>query len=388
MKKIIVACSGGPDSMALLDKMVNQGYRICVAHVNYKKRDTADRDQQLLEEYCQKHGVDFRVCFPKWNGKENFQSWARDVRYQFFGECAQSFGTNEIYVAHQMDDVIETYIFQKERGMIPDVYGIQSESERGQYRIVRPLLMYEKKELEAYCQEHDVPYGIDESNLTNDYTRNKIRHSKIDTMTRSEKEDVIRCIQEDNAKLQKQRQSIQGFSVLDHLNHPLATMILDTYLYAHTKRHYGHKHLKALLQQLHSDCEIDLQTHVLERFQNQLYCVEKTKPIHILLENVEIGSYGTFELCQEGKTIEGITLDASDFPICIRNAKPSDRIQLRYGRKKVHRFFIDRKIPKHLRAQWLVVENAKKQVIFVPGIGCDTQHFSVKPTVFMLQCLA
>ena len=57
MLKCVVACSGGPDSMALLDQLNKQGRDIVVAHVNYKHRDTADRDENIVKEYCQKYGI-------------------------------------------------------------------------------------------------------------------------------------------------------------------------------------------------------------------------------------------------------------------------------------------------------------------------------------------
>ena len=94
MSKCVVACSGGPDSMALLDQLNKQG-------------DTADRDEKIVKEYCKKYDIPVRVLYPV-HEKGNFQAWARDVRYAFFEEVADEFDTKLLYVAHQMDDVIET----------------------------------------------------------------------------------------------------------------------------------------------------------------------------------------------------------------------------------------------------------------------------------------
>ena len=160
MSKCVVACSGGPDSMALLDQLNKQGKDIVVAHVNYKHRDTADRDEKIVKEYCKKYDIPVRVLYPV-HEKGNFQAWARDVRYAFFEEVADEFDTKLLYVAHQMDDVIETYLFQKNRNMICDWYGLKEKSVRHGYQIVRPLLNFTKSELQQYCNDNGVSFGID-----------------------------------------------------------------------------------------------------------------------------------------------------------------------------------------------------------------------------------
>jgi len=78
-------------------------------------------------------------------------------------------------------------------------------------------------------------------------------------------------------------------------------------------------------------------------------------------------------------------LQEDDFPITIRNAQAGDVIQLRFGRKKLNRWFIDRKIPKKERKIWPVVTNKDGIVILVPKIGCDIAHFSNNPTLFVLK---
>ena len=90
MKTIVVACSGGPDSMALLD-MLNQkqNYNIIVCHVNYQKRESAFRDESIVKEYCLKHNLSFHLLKPIYSSSQNFQAWARDVRYDFFEQTAK-----------------------------------------------------------------------------------------------------------------------------------------------------------------------------------------------------------------------------------------------------------------------------------------------------------
>ena len=125
---------------------------------------------------------------------------ARAERYHFYHELLEKYHGDAILLAHHLDDHLETYLMQMERGSKGVYYGIQEETVLYDCKVLRPLLSYTKQELLAYCIEHQVPYGFDESNFTDDYTRNRIRHSYIDHMSRKEKEELAAEIAEKNNK--------------------------------------------------------------------------------------------------------------------------------------------------------------------------------------------
>ena len=381
MSKCVVACSGGPDSMALLDQLNKQGKDIVVAHVNYKHRDTADRDENIVKDYCEKYDIPVRVCYPV-HEKGNFQAWARDVRYAFFEEVADAFDAKILYVAHQMDDAIETYLFQKNRNMICDWYGLKEKSIRHGYQIIRPLLNFTKSELQQYCNENGVSFGIDESNLTNHYTRNVIRHTQIEKMSRDEKEAWILKIQNENEVWQTKRKVIEEFfkdwnkdvdSLLDQED---AWLYLDTFLFHSLHHHFSKKYMEELCVQLKRNVLIEIENYLLERHGGKLYFMSSPKDVYYKLDELEFKDYADFVIKNEGKTIEMFSVDASDFPLVIRRVRANDTIQMRFGNKNVHRFFVDRKISKIYRKYWLVVENNVGNVIFVLGLGCDVRHYS------------
>lgn len=381
MSKCVVACSGGPDSMALLDQLNKQGKDIVVAHVNYKHRDTADRDENIVKDYCEKYDIPVRVCYPV-HEKGNFQAWARDVRYAFFEEVADAFDAKILYVAHQMDDAIETYLFQKNRNMICDWYGLKEKSIRHGYQIIRPLLNFTKSELQQYCNENGVSFGIDESNLTNHYTRNVIRHTRIEKMSRDEKEAWILKIQNENEVWQIKRKAIEEFfkdwnkdvdSLLDQED---AWLYLDTFLFHSLHHHFSKKYMEELCVQLKGNVLIEIENFLLERHGGKLYFMPRPKDVYYKLDELEFKDYADFVIKNEGKTIEMFSVDATDFPLVIRRVRANDTIQMRFGNKNVHRFFVDRKISKIYRKYWLVVENNVGNVIFVPGLGCDAEHYS------------
>jgi len=117
-KLYIIAVSGGPDSMFLLEKMRCERYNLVVAHVNYKKRDNSDYDEKLVRNYCQKYSLPYEVY--QFKGSEyhsisNFQDRARQIRYDFFEKLADKYQTKYIAVAHHLDDHLETYLLQRER---------------------------------------------------------------------------------------------------------------------------------------------------------------------------------------------------------------------------------------------------------------------------------
>lgn len=381
MSKCVVACSGGPDSMALLDQLNKQGKDIVVAHVNYKHRDTADRDEKIVKEYCKKYDIPVRVLYPV-HEKGNFQAWARDVRYAFFEEVADEFDTKLLYVAHQMDDVIETYLFQKNRNMICDWYGLKEKSVRHGYQITRPLLNFTKSELQQYCNDNGVSFGIDESNLTNHYTRNVIRHTQIEKMDRKEKEEWILKIQSENDFWQIKREGMEEFfknwnkNVDALLNQKEAWLYLDTFLFHSLCHHFSRKYMEELCAQLKGNVLIEIEDHLLERHNNKLYFMPSPKDVYYTLNELEYKDYKEYSIMNQGQTIESFSVEASDFPLVVRRVKVNDVISMRFGNKNVHRFFVDRKICKIYRKYWLVVENNAGKVIFVPGLGCDVEHYS------------
>jgi|SRR6266487_868181 len=114
----ILAVSGGPDSMFLLDNLRQKGYKIAVAHVNYHKREESNQDEKLVKKYCQTWNLPCCVLSIEPDEcllAKNFQAWAREKRYNFFRKISQQKQTKYIVTAHHSDDHLETYLFQKQR---------------------------------------------------------------------------------------------------------------------------------------------------------------------------------------------------------------------------------------------------------------------------------
>ncbi len=185
--KLVLAVSGGPDSITMLDilneirneKIIN--FEICVAHINHMIREEAKSDELYVKKYCEEKNIDFYsksidVLKLANNNKTGTEEMGRIVRYKFFDEVLEKTSSNKVSLAHNKNDKAETIIMNIIRGSgISGLKGI--EPKRGKY--IRPLIECERCEIENYCKEKNLNPRIDKTNFDNTYTRNKIRNIVI-----------------------------------------------------------------------------------------------------------------------------------------------------------------------------------------------------------------
>lgn len=185
---IIVGASGGPDSQFLiyLLNQIREEYKlnIILAHLNHLHRQEAINDENLVIETGKKLKFDVRVKKASMDDfarekKISAEDAGRRLRYEFFREISREFDHSKIAVAHNKDDQAETVLMRMVRGTgLDGLAGMNFKSED----IIRPILTFEKKEILAYLNENMIPYALDQSNFSNDYTRNYIRNEIIPRM--------------------------------------------------------------------------------------------------------------------------------------------------------------------------------------------------------------
>ncbi len=177
-----VGVSGGADSMCLLEILskLKQEYDIIIkaVHINHNIRgDEALRDQKMVEDYCQKLGIDCRVYsvdVPALTKKMGIgeEECGRLKRY----ECFDNMGCDAVATAHTLSDSIETMMFNLIRGTgLRGLCGIPAKRDN----IIRPLIDCTRGEIEDYCHKNGIDYVTDSTNLTDDYTRNFVRHNIV-----------------------------------------------------------------------------------------------------------------------------------------------------------------------------------------------------------------
>lgn len=383
--------------MALLHMCIDAELSIIVGHMNYQKRTTAQRDSDGVQTFCMQHHIPFELRYQEEPCHSNFQAFARKKRYEFFYELLIKYQAKGVLVAHQLDDHLETYLMQQEKGLIPQTYGLCEQIEIFHCPIIRPLLAYTKSELEAYCKRHHVPFWIDESNMSDEYRRNQIRHAVIAHLSASDKHKLNEEIAEKNHIHQCCQKEAEAFlstwsydcdSLLKQSS-KLQEYILQAWIYDACHKHISKKELNTILTLLHQPQNqyrlIDNCFELRKEYGLLSLSDGKQESYSYTLDHIEYLSTPYFSLCDKGTVIEGVTLSKHDFPITIRSYQSGDAITLRFGTKKLNRWFIDRKIPSQKRKLWPVMVNAEGKVIFAAKIGCDIEHFSNNPSVFVLK---
>ena len=200
--KIILAVSGGPDSISMLDILYkiqqnkNINFEIIVAHVNHMIREEAMEDAMYVKEFCKKRNIEFylkSIDVKKIanNNKIGTEEAGRKERYGFFNELAKKTSANKIAIAHNKNDNVETVFMHILRGTgINGLKGI--EHKRGMY--IRPLIECERNEIENYCEENNLEPRIDKTNFENVYTRNKVRNIVIPYVQKEFNQNIIETI--------------------------------------------------------------------------------------------------------------------------------------------------------------------------------------------------
>ena len=160
---IIVGCSGGPDSMALLDMLIKirdkYNLTIIVAHVNYNVREESVLEENYVKDYSESNNLIFEGLSITEYSDDNFENEARKIRYKFFDELVSKYDAKYVMVAHHGDDLIETVLMKIVRGSnITGYAGFRKILNMGNYNVVRPLIEYSKDELINYCRDNKVKY--------------------------------------------------------------------------------------------------------------------------------------------------------------------------------------------------------------------------------------
>ncbi|MCB0444020.1 MAG: tRNA lysidine(34) synthetase TilS [Flavobacterium sp.] len=180
--KILIAVSGGLDSMVLLDLISKTNIEFGVAHCNFQLRgDESDEDEDFVKSYCKENYVP--GFFQKFDTKQfvedkkvSIQVAARKLRYEWFYELLETKNYDFIATAHHLDDQLETFLINFSRGTgLDGLIGIPSQNDK----IIRPLLIFSRAEIETFASENQLKWREDSSNASDKYVRNKIRHHVV-----------------------------------------------------------------------------------------------------------------------------------------------------------------------------------------------------------------
>ena len=404
-KTVIVSCSGGPDSMALLS-LVNSikdeyNIKVIVAHVNHKVREESDEEALMVETYAEEFHDEFELLeIQKYHEKVNFHEDARKIRYNFLKDLKDKYSADYLLTAHHGDDLTETILMRITRGSSLKGYiGFRHISDWENIKIIRPLIRRTKKFLEEYDKENNIPYRIDKTNSSSLYTRNRYRNNIIPLLKEedinvhlkylkfsNELNKYYEYVRKDaqNAKKQIVDKNnnivISKFVKLDSL---IKEMIISDLIVDIQLKDYLPLNdilfidMLNVLESKKSNVIINLpNNYIFGKEYDKLVFKKKdiTKNIIDCTFNQE---YEDNEfLIYTDKTYDtsnySIALNTSELkmPLKIRSRRDGDYIETLNlgGKKKIKEIFIDEKIPKSKRDLYPIVTDSNDVVIWVPGL--------------------
>ena len=199
--KIVLAVSGGPDSIFMLDILNrlkdNLEFEMVVCHVNHMIREEAEEDAIFVENFCKRNSIECyvkRIDVQKYanNNKIGTEEAGRIIRYNFFEEILNKTNSNKIAVAHNKNDKAETIIMNFLRGT--GMLGLKGIEPIRDNKYIRPIIEIERKDIEKYCKDNKLNPRIDKTNYENIYTRNKVRNIVIPYIEKEFNPNIIEGI--------------------------------------------------------------------------------------------------------------------------------------------------------------------------------------------------
>ena len=402
---IVIGCSAGPDSMALVDMLlkIREKYSLSliVAHVNHNVRVESIDEALYIKDYCVKNSILFETMTIEKYGDDNFENEARNIRYNFFENVVYKYGANYLMTAHHGDDLVETIMMRIVRGSNLKGYsGFKMIVDMTDYKIVRPLIYYTKKELEEYDEMNNVKYFVDKSNSSDKYTRNRYRKYLLPFL-KSEEENVhLKFLRfSDNLSaacnfINKERDKalrrvlLADALVIDKfiLEDPYIQREILYYLLSEFYQDdlilVGDKHIDLLLDLIYSkraNSFVNLPNDVIA---NKCYNMLELKRDVFEITNYEI-EFDEYATLPNGHVIERV-LDTSDnsnnicrldsseitLPLIVRTRRLGDKMAVKGmdGTKKIKDIFIDSKINLTERDSWPIVVDSKGKVVWIPGV--------------------
>ena len=368
-KKILVAVSGGADSMSLLHFLYNHqkdlDIQLGIAHVNHKQRQESEHEEAYLHHWAEEHKVPFH--YSAFSGKFS-ENAARTFRYEFFKQVMKDYDYSALVTAHHADDQAETIFMRLLRGSrLRHLTGISAIRPFGTGQIIRPFLHLTKAQLPVTFHFED------RSNTSLAYLRNRIRLSYLPTLSQENpkiKEHL--CLLAEEIGLMEQALgeltkdiSITDLSVFQQQSDAVQLFLLQNYLDPFPDLQLSKGQFNQLISYLRKNTsgKMPLKNgYELVKTQTD-FLIRKEASISLsppcLLEfgkSVEFEDYTlTFSEFNDVSNTDAISI-WSEAPIVIRHRKEGDKIDLGSHHKKLRRLFIDNKILEKDRQKAIVGE--------------------------------
>lgn len=406
--KVVTGVSGGADSICLLFMLIELqkelGFSIVAVHVHHGLREgTADADAAYVQKVCREQGIDLRIFREdvKKYAKENkltLEEAGRNVRRMRFGQVLEESGGTKIALAHHQNDNAETLIWNLCRGCgLKGMGGIAPVD--GVY--VRPLLCLKRKEIESYLAERGISYCTDETNLEDDYTRNRIRshvilylEEQINQQTVEHMADTMEqmrrlgeFVEQEAGRYARQciRYAHGNQAILNAVDYRKVPEALQAYMIhemlcqiAGRRKDIESVHVRAVMELIEKQVgrRVDLPYHMQARRCYEGIVLSKTTDVDTI-EDISAEEPATFRIFERQSDIvifpkktytKWFDYDIIKNTVKIRHRAPGDYITIdkNGGTQKLKQYFVNEKIPREERDQvWLVADGS--EIMWIVG---------------------
>ena len=403
-KTIIVAVSGGADSVSLVHILYNLKYDVVLAHVNHHMREQSEIEEQAMRALGKELNIPVEILEYHYKGNDNFHNDSHNARYNFFRSLCAKYNTNIIATAHHLDDQAETILIKLMEGSNLYGYGgISICNDDGNYKIIRPLLCVSKQDLYDYCIKNNYKYFEDSSNHEDHYLRNRLRHHVI-PLLKDECEDFYTKVLEYSIQVKEAFNFIRNqsksflnkndnkidlieFNTFDiALKKDIISLLLERYnirknndiindicnllstnngtkylILSDNKkliRSYDKAYIEDNFKQELNEIELDINKEVIYDNKYKFY----------LTKNIPTNNAKYLKLCYNNLV----------FPLHIRPRKNGDEIESISGTKKISRVFIDLKVSKDIRDYIPIITDNNDNILWVYDYIKSKSVFSQK----------
>ena len=402
---VVIGLSGGADSMCLLNiiRTISKKVDIICAHINHNIREESKDEMKFIKKYCDDNNLKLETTtFAKKSETESFNELElREKRYAFFEQVIKKHKAQYLFTAHHGDDLIETILMRISRGSTLKGYtGFQIETNKSNYKVIKPLIFMTKEDILDYTKEKDIPYVHDKTNDEDNYTRNRYRHKILPFLKNENKNIHLKYLKfsrellkyynfvdkiinsEISKRYEKKTHNVKGFNKLDKL---IQTKIIEYILddnYDDNLYLVNDKHISLIIDIINNpkpNIEINLPDKLrITKVYDKLKISRSKKSQEKYRIPIEKDTY--LPNGKHIKTIDKTDKNSNDYiklnsheielPLYVRNREDGDKMVVKNmnSPKKIKDIFINSKLSKEEREKQPIVVDSKGQIVWIPGL--------------------
>ena len=398
---IVLGLSGGPDSMCLLDLLlnINKKIKIIAAHVNHNLREESINEALMVKDYCTNNNVIYEYMEIK-EYKGNIENCAREKRYEFFEKLVEKYHAKYLLTAHHADDLMETMLMRLSRGVnLSSLKGFNLLTKRKNYYIYRPLIYVTKENIINYLDKRNIKYAVDKTNKEDAYTRNRFRKYMLPVLKKENKnihKNFLKISEEineyDNYIEKIVNNKIKEIYINKKINivklNKEEDLIRKKIIYSILKDIYKenifkikNKHIDQIIKSLDSkkaNIIINLPDNMLFiKSYNESFIKKNEKKTNynlIFNNNLTLPNGHMIKMVEDTNDNSNYVLKINSkqisMPLHVRTRKNGDKMEVKglNGSKKIKDIFIDEKINKEDRDNIPIVTDNNDNIIWLPGI--------------------